>query len=84
MGKYPFKIYFKDSKLENILDRLQKDSICPIEKNISRSIGQKIKPIRKDIRITRDYPFDNETFLIKLPYVKMEKKKNYYIFKKIY
>jgi hypothetical protein len=84
MGKYPYKIYFKDTTMENILDRLQKDYIVQIPKTMSKSIGWKIKPIRKDIRITRDTPFDNQTFLIKLPYIQMEKKKNYYIIKKKY
>lgn len=84
MGRYPFKIKIKDPKLDNILTRLQKDRICPIDKKTSKSLGWKIKPIRKDIRIVIDRSYDNQSFIQADPFIKIKKKKkNNYIFDKI-
>lgn len=84
MGIYPFKIKINDPKLDNILTRLQKDRICPIDKKMSKSLGWKIKPIRKDIRIVIDRSYDNQSFIQASPFVKIKKKKGNYIFNKIF
>lgn len=84
MGRYPFKLKVKDPKLGNILDRLQKDRVCSVDKSMSKSLGWKVKPIRKDFRITRDFSFDNQSFVHLQPYLKIKKKgKDKYIFDKI-
>lgn len=84
MSRYPFKLRINDPHLENILDRLQKDRVCIIDKNISKSLGWKIKPIRRDVRITRDISYDNNSYIHLEPFIKIHKnKKNNYIFNKI-
>lgn len=87
MGKYPFKIHIKNPELEKVFKRLQKDRVCTIDKKTSKSLGWKIKPIRKDVRITRDLSFDNQTYIHLEPFLeikKHKKKKNTYLFDKIF
>ena len=84
MGKYPFKIYVKNnSETEKVLQRLMINRNSKIQdKNLTKSIGWKIKPIRKDVRITRDYTFDNSSFIHLEPFIKMKHHKNKFIFEK--
>ena len=84
MGNYPFKIYVKnDSKTEKVFTRLMVNRNSRItDKNLTKSIGWKIKPIRKDVRITRDYTFDNSSFIHLEPFIEMKRKKNKFIFDK--
>lgn len=84
MGKYPFKIHVKsDSEMEKVLQRLMVNRNSRIsDKNLTKSIGWKIKPIRKDVRITRDYTFDNSSFIHLEPFMRIKHKKNKFIFDK--
>ena len=83
MGRYPFKIVVKDENMLKIFHRLQKNRISKIpDGKLSRSIGWKIKPIRKDVRITRDYCFDDTTFIHLEPFVDLKIKKNNLFFNK--
>ena len=85
MARYPFKIRVKNPEIEKVLIRLEKDRVCNIDKNLSKILGWKLKPIRTDVRITRDLSFDNTTFIHLQPFVKVTKsqKKNTYIFDKL-
>ena len=85
MSKYPFKLRANTPELERVLKRLEKDRVCNIDKSISKSLGWKLKPIRKDVRITRDLSFDNTTYIHLEPFIKIKKskKKNTYIFDRI-
>ena len=85
MAKYPFRLKVNNPEVQKILIRLEKDRVCNIDKNISKSLGWKIKPIRRDVRITRDLSFDNTTYIHLEPFIKIKKskKKNTYIFDRI-
>ena len=86
MGKYPFKLHITNPELQKVVQRLEKDRVCNINKNLSKSLGWKIKPIRKDIRITRDISYDNQTYIHLEPFIKIKKhpkNKNTYLFDKI-
>lgn len=83
MGKYPYKTTIKDENMLKIFHRLEKNRVSMItDKNLCRSIGWVIKPIRKDVRITRDYTYDNSSFIHLEPLVDLKIKKNNLFFNK--
>ena len=83
MGKYPYKITIKDENMLKVFHRLEKDRVSKInDKNLCKSIGWKIKPIRKDVRITRDYTFDDTSFIHLEPFIELKINKNNLFFNK--
>jgi len=84
MARYPYKIYIKNNpEMEKVFKRLMinRNSHIP-NKNLTKSIGWKIKPIRKDVRITRDYTFDNNSYIHLEPFINIKYDKNKFIFEK--
>jgi len=83
MGKYPYKKIIKDKDVLKIFHRVQKDRNAEIlDKTISKKIGWVVKPIRKDVRITRDYCYDDASFIHLGHGVDLKIKKNKLIFNK--
>jgi len=85
MGTYPFKITIKDDEMQKIFIKLMvnRNSTIP-DKNLSKKIGWKIKPIRSDVFIARDLTYSNDSIIgIKDPFVKVKQNKKTFIFDKI-
>jgi len=83
MGKYPYKKTITDPQMLKIFHRVQKHRNAPIyDKSMSKKLGWAVKPIRKDVRITRDYSFDDASFIHLGEGVDLKINKNKLIFNK--
>ena len=82
---FPFKLYInpvKEPEFDNLLKRVQKDRISDIiDRKNAIKIGCRLKPIRNSIIIGTDRK-NNKTFIAIPNDIKMERIKNYIIFKK--
>lgn len=72
---YPYKIRIRDEEIDKILTRLAHDRTVTLKEsgNHLMKLGQKLRPIRKDIFIGVDRNTLEKNISIKNPMLKLEK-----------